>query len=269
MVLKVLADTSNWAQWFAESGYMVTAEPGSTDGVHLLAMHPQRGNERWNFTVREDTLNFLVWNIRPDPSSSGFKQNFMRRWNNLSGNTDESMYMTILGKIGARAAAMPVTETVLGFEATIQTEPTIQVLSIRDQVSNEEIGNKLSQNFASLASFMSENAIAESGRPLVIWHSFTADRSEIETCIPVSAAIEGKGKIGMRVLEETRALVIRYVGPYSNLAPVYAAATDYLQGKGFAGNGPPREIYVIDPSTEPDSALWVTEIVFPVIGVDY
>jgi effector-binding domain-containing protein len=49
------------------------------------------------------------------------------------------------------------------------------------------------------------------------------------------------------------------------MGPAYEAAYNYLSSNGLVmnTNSPIREIYITDPELENDTAMWMTEIVFP------
>ena len=48
------------------------------------------------------------------------------------------------------------------------------------------------------------------------------------------------------------------------MTPVYEAAYEYIKNNGLVMSGAIREVYLTDPEQQPDTANWMTEIVFPV-----
>jgi effector-binding domain-containing protein len=54
-----------------------------------------------------------------------------------------------------------------------------------------------------------------------------------------------------------------HAGPYETLSDTYQAIETWLASTGKVPSGPPWEIYLTDPSTEPDPAKWLTEVIFP------
>ncbi|NNE56058.1 MAG: AraC family transcriptional regulator, partial [Flavobacteriales bacterium] len=53
-------------------------------------------------------------------------------------------------------------------------------------------------------------------------------------------------------------------GPYEASGDVWMGMDRYIQCNGIEMNGAPFEMYVTDPMQEPDTAKWLTEIVYPV-----
>ncbi len=59
-------------------------------------------------------------------------------------------------------------------------------------------------------------------------------------------------------------VVADYFGPYEETASVYHALEKYISQGGLEITGNPWEIFVTDPSNEPDTAKWHTQVLFPV-----
>lgn len=160
--------------------------------------------------------------------------------------------------------AVPQKETVAGFDVEEKMVSALTVLSIREKVKMEEIGRKIGQNYALIGQYMLKNKINVSSSPLIVIHSMEGPEQEIEFVIPVDTVIAGKGNIVSGELAGTNAIVVKYLGAYNRIGPVYEAAYSYMAMKGKKPSGPPREVYITDPGIEKDTTKWLTEIVFPV-----
>jgi effector-binding domain-containing protein len=53
-------------------------------------------------------------------------------------------------------------------------------------------------------------------------------------------------------------------GPYDEIGPAYHTVSGWIQGRGHEIAGPPREIYLTDPSETDDPDEYLTEIQFPI-----
>ena len=169
-----------------------------------------------------------------------------------------------LNKIKQLAEAVPQKEMVAGFDVEEKVLPSIAILSIRETVTNSEIGMKIGQNYMKIGKYMAEEGIKETNSPLIILHKMEVEKSEIEFAIPVDSSAKSKGKILFSELPSTHAIVIKYFGAYDKTSPVYEAANTYILNKGKKISGPIREVYVTDPGIEKDTTKWLTEIIFPV-----
>lgn len=68
------------------------------------------------------------------------------------------------------------------------------------------------------------------------------------------------------VLPAGRAAVARHLGGYDGLEATGRALHDWVHAQGVTPRGTFWESYVTDPSAEPDSAKWVTDVVIPLTG---
>ena len=58
------------------------------------------------------------------------------------------------------------------------------------------------------------------------------------------------------------ALVINYFGPYAGSIEAHLALDDYMLEKKLESIPPIIEEYVTDPATEPDTAKWLTKVIY-------
>lgn len=111
-------------------------------------------------------------------------------------------------------------------------------------------------------------AVEQSGRtavgaPFARWFSFTADAMEVEGGIPVDAPFTSTGRVVASSLPGGEAASLDHVGDYENLAAAHSALNQWLVDESRQAAGPVWEVYWTDPSTEPDSAKWRTELIVP------
>lgn len=77
-------------------------------------------------------------------------------------------------------------------------------------------------------------------------------------------------EIGMQVAGGGRAIggvetvKVKHFGPYEGLGTAHDAIAAYMKANGLALAGSPWEVYVTDPSAEPDTSRWLTEVFYPV-----
>lgn len=54
------------------------------------------------------------------------------------------------------------------------------------------------------------------------------------------------------------------MGAYDEAGKVHYGIMEYIKANNIELIGAPWEVYVTDPSEEPDTSLWITEIYYPV-----
>ncbi len=152
-------------------------------------------------------------------------------------------------------------DRVAGFEVILQDLPAMQYVYINQKnIAENEIGFKIGEGFLLLDQFLKTNQHQAAGYPFTMW----TDPANFNVCIPVAAELEADKNIKLGITEATKALVVKYYGPYEKVQPVYMGMNEYVKSKNLKPSGAPREVYVTDPMMEKDTAKWLTEIVFPV-----
>ena len=67
-----------------------------------------------------------------------------------------------------------------------------------------------------------------------------------------------------KIMYAGNALKVTYMGPYKGSAGAHEAIATYAETNGKEFVGPPWEVYVNDPSKEPDPNKYITEVYYPV-----
>ena len=86
--------------------------------------------------------------------------------------------------------------------------------------------------------------------------------ADMAVAIPVATAVEIKGG-SVAEIAAGKAAVIDYYGAYEGSGEAHFAMDDYLKEFGLTAGGPVIEEYITDPMTEPDTAKWLTKIIYP------
>ena len=61
-----------------------------------------------------------------------------------------------------------------------------------------------------------------------------------------------------------KALKIVHLGNYDETGNAHYAMEEYMTTNQLEMNGPAIEVYVTDPMEVPDTAMWITEIYYPI-----
>ena len=87
---------------------------------------------------------------------------------------------------------------------------------------------------------------------------------ELECAVPVHAPMEGTGRVQPSELPTCKAATVTHLGPYDDLPKTWSALTQWMGSQGLQPAAAPWEVYVTDPTEEPDQSKWRTDIFFPV-----
>jgi effector-binding domain-containing protein len=139
-----------------------------------------------------------------------------------------------------------------------------------------EIGPWLATVYTEVAQVLARSGAGPVGPPFARYHrlgeaaSFVKDRFLVEGGFPAARLIPASGRVVPVVLPGGVAVWTVHVGPYEEMAGAYDALLGWARDQGWRDVGDPWEIYLSDPSSEPDPATWRTEVVVPVerVSVD-
>jgi len=137
-----------------------------------------------------------------------------------------------------------------------------QTASIREEVRQDDLAAAMGRMFQAVGQAVSRQGIERDGSLFARYHSF-GETVDLEAGVPVKTAIEPDGDVRPGELPSGPAAIAVHAGPYETLSQTYEAIEGWLESTGRTASGPPWEIYLTDPSVEPDAAKWLTEVIFP------
>ena len=126
----------------------------------------------------------------------------------------------------------------------------------------EAVRNGLGQTYEAL-----QRAGAEpSGPPVVRYLGMGPDEFEAEIGWPVPTAFDNDGGVVASSLPAGRVAALSYFGPYEGVGEAYEAMQKWCAERSFQPAGAPWESYPTDPTAEPDTSKWQTDLYQPVTG---
>lgn len=136
-------------------------------------------------------------------------------------------------------------------------------LTILDSTKMEGIGLLLEKNYGAIASYIGKKKLSIVGAPFAIYHNWDPDGIIwIEAGMPIAEKGKVSGNIRYMELPETQAVFARHFGTYDT-GNTHAAIEAYIKDHGLKTRDFVWEVYITDPSTEPDTAKWETDIYYP------
>jgi effector-binding domain-containing protein len=158
------------------------------------------------------------------------------------------------------------------------TEPKIEhrneqpYVGLRAQVTMQELGKLLPPLWGEVYGWLANKGAKPAGAPL--WRYRVIDMAaklEIDVGVPVAASVTGDNRVTADSLPAGRYAAMIYTGPYEGLMQATADLLAWAQIKGIVwdkwaagsrGEGWRARVehYLTDPTEEPNSAKWQTEL---------
>lgn len=136
-------------------------------------------------------------------------------------------------------------------------------LGLRKTVSMAEMSDFFTREMGALIAAASKANVALTGAPsglYFVWDE-AGGKADMAVAIPVATGATLAGYTAIKI-PAARSLQIDYYGPYAGTGPAHYAIDDYAKAKNLALGEPALEEYVTDPQQEPDTAKWLTRIVY-------
>lgn len=134
---------------------------------------------------------------------------------------------------------------------------------VRATLTVAELGPWLAETYGAIAGLLADRDAGPAGPPFARYHMLAGGRFEVEAGFPAAKPITDSGDVRSSELPGGQVAVILHTGPYDQMEPDYEALTSWVRQHGGQLRGDPWEVYLSDPSAEPDPATWRTQIVQP------
>jgi effector-binding domain-containing protein len=195
-----------------------------------------------------------------------FEGNTPRPWNvfGLFMNMEKAVgedFSKGLAKLKAlaekEAAAAPAYDII---ETTVSART---FLGMRKEVTFDQISSMFNDNLPKIFADVTKAGMQPEGAPVGLYFKWDpqAMKTDMAAAIPYSA----RKKVGSWQTFEVKggkALVIDYYGAYEKTENAHYAMDTYIADKKYKALAPVMEEYITDPTTEPDTAKWLTRITY-------
>lgn len=133
-----------------------------------------------------------------------------------------------------------------------------------DTVSFQHMSEQFDKVGAAIHEGMQAGSISATGTLVGLYYSWDPEtmKSHMAIGVPTDQSTAAAG-FELMTLEEQPALQIDYYGPYAGTGAAHDYMEYYAEQEGLSLTAPAIERYVTDPTTEPDTAKWLTEVIYP------
>jgi len=129
------------------------------------------------------------------------------------------------------------------------------------------IGDDMGRLLGELMEWVMKGGLQMVGPPFAVYYSSPEEMArgemQFEVGIPVVGEAQGDDNIQIKTFPAQNVLSAIHKGPYSQIAPVYAALMEYATKNDYDVTGAPMELYLTNPMEVAESEL-LTEVRFPV-----
>jgi effector-binding domain-containing protein len=147
----------------------------------------------------------------------------------------------------------------------VRDRQPMTVMSQRVSVRLANIGAVIGASFGEAYGFLGAGGAAGEP-PFIIYHGTPTEGDrpfEIEICAPIAKPVEPPPGWIVTELPAGRFASVVHIGSYDTLGTAYDELESWTGRQGFAIAGPPREVYLSEPSTPVADIRTVVE--FPVV----
>jgi DNA-binding transcriptional MerR regulator len=167
--------------------------------------------------------------------------------------------------IDGKEKLVPEAKDLIQFDLEIKQVPARRVALVRERAQQEELKNVIPAAIDRVALAI---GMRHAGPPYCRCPFPDADGYlDTEIGWPVPDDVEPEPPVEITTYGETRALVMKHVGPYEELSRSYRLMTEAMEEHELVPAGDPVEWYESDPQEVPDPKDYVTIIEWP-IGPD-
>lgn len=176
-------------------------------------------------------------------------------------------YEAGLASLKALAESLPVEPEVPEFQVDeIAMKGPQWAIGMLSECAPDGISQTLGVSYQAILAYMGENGLEMAGAPLCRYQTYfnTKGNVELEAGAPIadSVAISDDRFHLMRLGGGTVAKTT-HVGHYTKLGSTHKAMAQWLNENNKVQDGHAWESFVTDPGQEPNSALWKTDIYYP------
>ncbi|HNR08997.1 MAG TPA: SRPBCC family protein [Saprospiraceae bacterium] len=152
-----------------------------------------------------------------------------------------------------------------GYTINESEHPARFFVGMRKTVAIPQITSFFAEQFGKIYAAIQKAGIEMDGMPAGLYFTYdeTAGTTDMVAGIPVKGKASVPGFSTFEIPAGTE-LSLDYFGAYDKMGEAHYAMEDYIREKALTGRVPVIEEYLSDPELEPDTAKWLTRVIYPV-----
>jgi len=135
---------------------------------------------------------------------------------------------------------------------------------VRDTMATSELPSFFGRAFGAVAAAAAAQGVELVGEPFAFYPGAPTDVIEVAAGFRVPTAFQPSGEVVPMELPGGRVVIAVHVGPYDTMDKTYKEIHTWMAARRLTPAGHMWEVYLSDPSTQPDPSTWRTQIIWPV-----
>lgn len=150
------------------------------------------------------------------------------------------------------------------FDVRRITLPRQNYIVRSDTVAFQDMSAQFDRVGAAIHQGMQNGGISATGTLVGMYYNWDTEtmKSHMAIGVPTDQSTAPES-FELITLEEQPALQIDHYGPYEGTGAAHNYIEQYANEEGLSLSAPAIERYVTDPTQEPDTAKWLTEVIYP------
>ena len=287
-----VANLNNWAKWFNEikqdscckisvleatdtSKAKITWHAKHGDGVLVLRKSVKDSLLAFKVKFHHHRKACLKWLFQPIGDSTqvtvSFDFNLCYPIGRVFGIFMDDKLQGFMGTtmssfrtfVEAIPREEPKVETKVSFEeVTMEAKPA---LSVEISTDMTHISEEMSKAYKQIIAYIKTNGVEITGAPFSLYQKWNPPTEIVFIAgIPVSKSFKGNDVVKPTETPSGKMLKAVHFGAYDQTGYIYNGYDEYAAANHLETRGGPWEEYVNDPTQEPDTAKWQTNIYFQI-----
>lgn len=249
---------------------IVAIEPNKSVRTKLTFLEPMEAVNEGTYDLESmgDSTR-ITWGLEGENGFVGRVMGVFMDMDKMLGPDFEKGLSNLKGlaESDAKAIAEQKARMVDGFEVNVAERPAMWYLGERKRVKWSNMEAFFGSTFGKAMGILQAAGVEPAGAPSGLFYEWNEAKQEADMLagIPVSASTKDKLK-GMTLVEVPagKAYTIDHYGPYANTEKAHIAIDKKIKADGATLGDVVLEEYITDPGTEPDTAKWLTRVVYTI-----
>jgi len=133
--------------------------------------------------------------------------------------------------------------------------PQTNTAVVAAKVPTSELSTFFGQVYPAVMDILAGEGTHPTGPPIAVYSGPPTEVFDVEAGFPVAEAITPSGAVVPSQLPGGRTVKAMHIGSYASLHATYEAMQQWIVAQGLTPSVPMWEVYLSDPSTEPEASL--------------
>ena len=215
------------------------------------------GNGYYKFEQKDDSV-LVTWGMITDVGWNPAGKFFGLFMDKMVGDDFEQGLENL-----ADVSEKETEKMLFAYPVSLQEVGPYVYIGIPYTTTAEDAMKSIGPLFARLVAYTERKGIQMAGAPFVMYHAWTDTAVVMEPALPVTSKVKIEEGYHLGELQTMEAAVIDYYGSYEKIGFAHETMDNWLASNHREFTGPVMEVYQTDPTTEPDTAKWLTKVIYP------